>query len=369
MGGVENLHNFLKKARGNISIINTPKTITWKLFGEKTFEEDLNDMYFLIQEVTMPPLQLQAGTQAQTPLHSLNTNTIMFSGGNTVQLEILDTRDAVIEHIFIPWMNSIRNNSYYVDNYAYTTADVTITFKEKNITYMLFGARPTSVDLISPTQKTTGGVSRRVTLTVDFIWAMQNDDNSTADETSKQDQALPPLTKEQMEMMFPPLSNIESAKLDYEPLADTFGTGILGNWKDTASQTVDQVENLNLGPASSKTPEEGEAALREELPSPDRERVSALQDTPTTFFNQDDIDGIPSPGTRISESTDEGGETDTPPPTIKQTPTPTDTGPEDDSASYDNPSEQNLGADREYNGDEYGDGPVGEWNGQYMRRH
>ena len=165
---------------GKLSPINTIDEMKWT-WEDKTFAEGMqntgtadfsifDDLKYYIQEINLPPISIVSGDNLDSPLQTSSTAKSIFGQSQTFDITFLETTNPICEKIFIRWIQHIRNPSWSGTDMPYMIADITITLKEKNVKYYLYGCKPTSVESIKLSQR-DGATTRRVTFSVDFVWA------------------------------------------------------------------------------------------------------------------------------------------------------------------------------------------------------
>ncbi len=173
-----NLRTFLNTVKrgskfGKVSPLNTFKSVEFDFgaYGKDPPVPVPTDLIYYIQDISIPQITVTAGDAANSPYQSTSTIKSIFGTNTTFDISFINTTKPIPERIFLPWLNQTRNTVWAAGNMPYALADVTITFKEKSLTYYLFGCRPTGIEAAQPTQKPDANLVRKVTFNVDFIHA------------------------------------------------------------------------------------------------------------------------------------------------------------------------------------------------------
>ena len=173
-----NLRSFLNTTKGGsshgkISPINTFRSIdfNFEAYGKGPPVGIPTDLVYYIQDITIPQISITAGDSANSPYQSTSTIRSIFGTNTSFDISFINTTNPIPERIFLPWLNQTRNTVWAAGNFPFALADVTIVFKEKNLTYYLFGCRPIAIETPQPTQKPDANLTRKVTFNADFVHA------------------------------------------------------------------------------------------------------------------------------------------------------------------------------------------------------
>lgn len=75
--------------------------------------------------------------------------TIVRPDNNQLQMEIINTKIALHERIFYPWMREVTLPFWSYDTQPYTTATITVDYSEhNNVKYVFSGCRPVKINTI-----------------------------------------------------------------------------------------------------------------------------------------------------------------------------------------------------------------------------
>ena len=88
-------------------------------------------------------------------------------------MDIINTRAALHERIFYPWMRECVNPWWAYQDQPYTTATVTIDFtKHNDVKYVFLGVRPKQITLLNGDQsgQSTENMVRTVVFMYDFMF-------------------------------------------------------------------------------------------------------------------------------------------------------------------------------------------------------
>lgn len=102
-----------------------------------------------VQDVTVPNLKMGGQGTVSTPLGDVpvNGSTVLTDGALT--MDILNTKAALHERIFYPWMREVTCPWWAYTKQPYTTATITVDFRKHNdVKYVFYGCRPTQINLL-----------------------------------------------------------------------------------------------------------------------------------------------------------------------------------------------------------------------------
>lgn len=125
-----------------------------------------------VQSITVPKLNILNETKATTILGEYPINGLCIQpDSNKLLMDIINTKLPLIERLFYPWMREVTLPYWSYDSQPYTTATITIDFKKHtDIQYIFYGCRPTSLDMIQPTQEINSNLTRQVQFAFDFMF-------------------------------------------------------------------------------------------------------------------------------------------------------------------------------------------------------
>jgi hypothetical protein len=89
-------------------------------------------------------------------------------------MEILNTRAALAERIFYPWLKEVTLPFWVYDEQPYTTADIEVDFgKHSDMKYVFVGCRPKQIETLKPSNDLSSPI-RSVTMTFDYMFVMSD---------------------------------------------------------------------------------------------------------------------------------------------------------------------------------------------------
>jgi len=119
-------------------------------------------------------LQLQMGNEgkADTALGDFPVNGTFLKPSGELQMEIVNTKAALHERLFYPWMRECVNPWWSYEGQPYTTATVDIDFtKHNDVHYIFTGVRPKQIKLLDASQQPeAGNLVREVVFMYDFMF-------------------------------------------------------------------------------------------------------------------------------------------------------------------------------------------------------
>ena len=126
-----------------------------------------------MQKITGLNLQMHGEQRAESPnFHDFPVNGYALKPSGELQMDIVNTRAALHERVFYPWMRECVNPWWAYESQPYTTATVTVDFtKHNDVKYVFTGVRPKQIKLLDATQQPdSGNVTREVTFMYDFMF-------------------------------------------------------------------------------------------------------------------------------------------------------------------------------------------------------
>lgn len=128
-----------------------------------------------VQATQLPNFSILNDTAADTIAGSFQTHKlVLVPESPTFVLDILNTSKPILENIFLPWLREIQSPQWVYDNRPYTKATFTIDMNDhNNLTYVFLGCRPTNITSISPSHDLPSSITRQVTFTFDFMYAIR----------------------------------------------------------------------------------------------------------------------------------------------------------------------------------------------------
>lgn len=105
-------------------------------------------MGFYIQAIHMPNLKI-AGEKSQTMLGEFPVAGTVIGSEGSFTMDVLNTKAALHERLFYPWMRETTCEFWSYESQPYTTANIIVDFKKHNdVRYVFTGCRPTDVNLL-----------------------------------------------------------------------------------------------------------------------------------------------------------------------------------------------------------------------------
>jgi hypothetical protein len=87
-------------------------------------------------------------------------------------MEIINTKAALAERIFYPWLKEVTLPYWVYENQPYTTADIEIDFsKHSDMRYMFVGCRPLQIETLKPSNQLNNPI-RSVTMIFDYMFIL-----------------------------------------------------------------------------------------------------------------------------------------------------------------------------------------------------
>lgn len=129
------------------------------------------------QEVTVPNIEMPPAGTSQTSLGEFPINgTIVKPDSNVLVLKIVNTKVALHERIFYPWMREVTLPMWSYDQQPYTTATITVNYtKHNDSSYVFCGCRPTKITMQQGNQDTSSpNLTRDVSFLFDYMMVTSN---------------------------------------------------------------------------------------------------------------------------------------------------------------------------------------------------
>ena len=106
-----------------------------------------------VQRITVPSVKGDgSGSDVQTSLGKfpINDKTVVADG--ILTMDVVNTRAALHERLFYPWLREVSLPYWSYNSQPYTTATITVDFrKHADVKYVFTGCRPNSIKLIEAT--------------------------------------------------------------------------------------------------------------------------------------------------------------------------------------------------------------------------
>lgn len=126
-----------------------------------------------VQKITIPQLKIQTGKTSNSGIGDFPvvTSPGIYPDGQ-LTMEVLNTKAALHERIFYPWMREVALPYWSYDSQPYTTATVTVDFtKHNDMKYVFCGVRPDSFFTMQAMQQPdTSNLQRSVTFIYDAMF-------------------------------------------------------------------------------------------------------------------------------------------------------------------------------------------------------
>ena len=125
-----------------------------------------------VQKITGLNMQMGGDEKINTPLGDFPAVGSYVQCNGELQMEIINTKAALHERIFYPWLREVTLPWWSYDEQPYTTATVTVDFtKHNDVKYVFTGVRPKQIKLLDATQQAdSGNVTREITFMYDFMF-------------------------------------------------------------------------------------------------------------------------------------------------------------------------------------------------------
>ena len=137
-----------------------------------------------VQEVTLPNIKVKSEQKSVTAIGEFPVNgTYVQPETNELIMQIVNTKAALHERIFYPWMREVTAPFWSYTSQPYTTADITIDFTKHNDTkYVFYGCRPTQIYSLQGNQDTSSAdnLKRQVVFVFDLM-TVQSDKLKTSE--------------------------------------------------------------------------------------------------------------------------------------------------------------------------------------------
>jgi hypothetical protein len=129
-----------------------------------------------VQAISIPQLQIETGKGSSIMGSFPVTQSYGVHSGDSLSLTVVNTKAALHERIFYPWMRETTLPYWSYDTQPYTTATVTVDFSKHNdAQYVFCGCRPSSIDTMQATQAPdSSNLTRKVTLVYDMMFVTSN---------------------------------------------------------------------------------------------------------------------------------------------------------------------------------------------------
>lgn len=171
--------NFPEESNGDKSIM------AYLLKGNSLVDSDYDSLKPLtlsmgpyVQEVTIPHVAVDDQGKTTTLLGEFPVNgTFVKPDTNQLIMQIVNTKAALHERIFYPWMREVTLPYWSYQSQPYTTATITVDFSKHNdAKYMFFGCRPNQIHSLQGKQDVSGAdnITRQVTFIFDFMTITTN---------------------------------------------------------------------------------------------------------------------------------------------------------------------------------------------------
>lgn len=135
-------------------------------------EPDGNWFELYVQNISVPGINITSGEQIESVIGNFQTHKLLLTPeSSTFTLDIINTGKPVLETFFLPWLREIQSPQWVYDNYPYTKATFEVDMtKHTDVKYVFLGCRPTQIDTINPSHDLPSNITRKVTMTFDFMY-------------------------------------------------------------------------------------------------------------------------------------------------------------------------------------------------------
>ena len=129
-------------------------------------------MGFYVQSITVPNLKMVMGDKAKSYFGETQLPGATIDTEGTVNMDIINTKAALHERIFYPWMREVTLPYWSYKSQPFTTATITVDFSKHNdAKYVFVGCYPTTITMMTANQGADGGnVVRQVQFKYDFMF-------------------------------------------------------------------------------------------------------------------------------------------------------------------------------------------------------
>lgn len=129
-------------------------------------------MGFYIQSITVPNLKMVMGDKAKSYFGEFQMPGSVIDTEGTVNMDIINTKAALHERIFYPWMREVTLPYWSYKSQPYTTANIIVDFSKHNdAKYVFVGCYPTTITMMTANQGADGGNAvRQVQFKYDFMF-------------------------------------------------------------------------------------------------------------------------------------------------------------------------------------------------------
>lgn len=142
-----------------------------------------------VQTVTLPNIKVKSDQKSQTAVGEFPVNgTYVQPETNELMMEIVNTKAALHERIFYPWMREVVAPFWSYSSQPYTTADITIDFtKHNDAVYVFYGCRPSQIYSLQGNQDTSSAdnLKRQVVFIFDLMTVQSNSKLKVAESWSE----------------------------------------------------------------------------------------------------------------------------------------------------------------------------------------
>ena len=131
-----------------------------------------------VQSITVPNMIMPAEGKSITSIGEFPVNGTYLKPDNmTLTMELLNTKAAIHERIFYPWMREITLPYWSYNEQPYTTATITVDFtKHSDTKYVFCGCRPNQIFMMQGQQDTSDAANfkRQVVFIFDYMFVMSD---------------------------------------------------------------------------------------------------------------------------------------------------------------------------------------------------
>ena len=129
-----------------------------------------------IQSITGLNMQMYGEEKINTPLGDFPVQGSYIQCNGELQMEIINTKAALHERIFYPWLREVTLPWWSYESQPYTTATVTVDFtKHNDVKYVFTGVRPKQIKLLDAKQEAdSGNITREVVFMYDFMFIISD---------------------------------------------------------------------------------------------------------------------------------------------------------------------------------------------------
>jgi hypothetical protein len=143
-----------------------------KIIPQQNEDSENGTFELYVQNVSVPGINITSGEPVESVVGTFQTHKLLLTPeSSTFTLDIINTGKPVLETFFLPWLREIQSPQWVYNNYPYTKATFEVDMtKHTDVKYVFLGCRPTQIDTINPSHDLPSNITRKVTMTFDFMY-------------------------------------------------------------------------------------------------------------------------------------------------------------------------------------------------------